>query len=311
MKHWYESLSAYQKGVTWIILSAFGFSLMNLMVRLAGDLPAMQKSFFRNSVAFLFAYLAVRRQRTKQKVERKFIPWLLLRSFIGTVAIVGNYYSLSQLNIADASLLNKLSPFFVLIFSRYFLGERLKFFQIASLGMAFVGLLLISQPGTSAVPFWPFFAGLMGGVLAGGAYTIVRYLTQNGVSGAMVVLYFSGLSSVFLFPFMIFQYQPMSWLQLFYLLMAASAACLAQFGITYAYHYAPAKEISIFDYSSVIFTALWGILFLGDFPVWTSLLAYGIIFGASYLSYRGNLRENANQQDSESDGRTALSGAKD
>ena len=37
----------YIKGMTMIILSAFFFACMNVSVRLAGDLPTMQKSFFR------------------------------------------------------------------------------------------------------------------------------------------------------------------------------------------------------------------------------------------------------------------------
>ncbi len=38
-----------------IILSAFFFACMNVSVRLAGDLPSVQKSFFRNLVAAVFA----------------------------------------------------------------------------------------------------------------------------------------------------------------------------------------------------------------------------------------------------------------
>ena len=35
-------------GIVYIIMSAFFFALMNVFVRLSGDLPSMQKSFFRN-----------------------------------------------------------------------------------------------------------------------------------------------------------------------------------------------------------------------------------------------------------------------
>ena len=40
-----------QKGILCITASSFFFALMNLFVRLSGDLPSMQKSFFRNFVA--------------------------------------------------------------------------------------------------------------------------------------------------------------------------------------------------------------------------------------------------------------------
>lgn len=43
------------KGIFYIVLSAFCFAVMNMFVRMAGDLPSIQKSFFRNLVAVVFA----------------------------------------------------------------------------------------------------------------------------------------------------------------------------------------------------------------------------------------------------------------
>ena len=45
-----------------IILSAFFFACMNVSVRLAGDLPSVQKSFFRNLVAAVFAAIILTRK---------------------------------------------------------------------------------------------------------------------------------------------------------------------------------------------------------------------------------------------------------
>ena len=43
------------KGIICIILAAVGFSLMTFFVRLSGDLPTMQKAFFRNAFAAVVA----------------------------------------------------------------------------------------------------------------------------------------------------------------------------------------------------------------------------------------------------------------
>ena len=51
------------KGIIYIIISAFCFALMNMFVHLAGDLPSVQKSFFRNLVAFFFAVIIMARKR--------------------------------------------------------------------------------------------------------------------------------------------------------------------------------------------------------------------------------------------------------
>ncbi len=39
------------KGIIYIIISAFCFAFMNMFVHMSGDLPSIQKSFFRNFVA--------------------------------------------------------------------------------------------------------------------------------------------------------------------------------------------------------------------------------------------------------------------
>ena len=80
---------------------------------------------------------------------------------------------------------------------------------------------------------------------------------------------------------------PLQWL---YLILAGVSASLGQFAITTAYKYAPAKEISVFDYTQVIFAALLGIIFLGEVPVVTSIIGYTIIIGIAILRWHRNLK---------------------
>ena len=100
------------KGIIAIILSAFGFALMNLFIPLAGDLPTIQKSFFRNLIAFLVAFAILLKSNKKEEVKElhdvKSIPWktLILRASLGTAGIFCNYYALDHLFISDASVLN-------------------------------------------------------------------------------------------------------------------------------------------------------------------------------------------------------------
>ena len=48
------TVSSKTRGIFYVIFAAFGFSGMSLFVKLAGDLPAMEKAFFRNFVALIF-----------------------------------------------------------------------------------------------------------------------------------------------------------------------------------------------------------------------------------------------------------------
>lgn len=110
-------MSQKNKGILLIICSAFCFALMNMMVRFAGDLPSIEKSFFRNFVAVFFAFIALKRSHTPIRVPKGALKPLLLRSIFGTMGILCNYYAIDHLMLADASILNKLSPFFAILFS--------------------------------------------------------------------------------------------------------------------------------------------------------------------------------------------------
>ena len=84
-------LSNKSKAIGFILLSAFGFALMSTFVRLAGDLPSMQKSFFRNLVAMFVAAAALRREGISWKWEKGNLPMLLMRAICGTLGVLCNY----------------------------------------------------------------------------------------------------------------------------------------------------------------------------------------------------------------------------
>ena len=112
-----KKLSNKNKAVLFIIISAFCFALMNLFVRLSGDLPSFQKSFFRNFVAMFFAALMMLKNRQSFRWKKGNLKYLFMRSLAGTVGIVCNFYAIDHIPLSDASILNKMSPFFVIIFS--------------------------------------------------------------------------------------------------------------------------------------------------------------------------------------------------
>ena len=109
-------LSKKSKAIGFILLSAFGFAMMSTFVRLAGDLPSIQKSFFRNVVAMVVAAVVLRREGVGVRWEKGNLPLLLLRSVCGTLGIFCNFYAIDHLVLADANILNKMSPFFAILF---------------------------------------------------------------------------------------------------------------------------------------------------------------------------------------------------
>lgn len=281
------------KGIICIILSAFCFALMSCCVRLAGDLPSIQKSFFRNLVAALFALILLMKDIRAGKdvsINRRQLPFLLLRSMFGTIGILCNFYAVDHLVLSDASMLNKMSPFFAILCSYFVLKETITPVQGGAVLFAFIGALFIIKPTLSNMDLFPSMIGLLGGLGAGTAYTMVRRLGQTGINKTVIVLFFSSFSCLVTLPFLIFDYHPMNGLQIAALIGSGLAAAGGQFSVTNAYCFAPAREISVYDYTQVIFSALLGFFLFGQVPDLLSLVGYVLICGTGIGMFLYNRR---------------------
>lgn len=276
--------NAGRKGILCILASAFCFSLMSLFIRLAGNVPTLQKCFFRNFVAMMIAIFTMLRARQPFRIGHGNFRYLLLRALGGTAGLVCNFYAVDHIPISDASILNKLSPFFAIIFSAVVLKEVANRFEWLAVCIAFCGAVLVVKPTFSAAVL-PALIGVAGGLGAGFAYTYVRKLGQRGENSMMIVLFFSAFSTLCILPYLLFHYTPMTMSQWFWLIMTGAAAAGGQIFITRAYSYAPAKEISVYDFSNVIFAALWGFLFLGQIPDLLSIAGYIIIIGTAVIKW--------------------------
>ncbi|MGN1031137.1 MAG: DMT family transporter [Butyricicoccaceae bacterium] len=279
-------MSKKSKGILFIILSAFCFALMNTFVKLSGDLPSMQKSFFRNLVAMLFAVIILLRSEEKFRFHHKNLPGLIIRATCGTIGILCNYYAVDHLMLSDASMLGKLAPFFAILCSYFILKEKITPVQGCAILAAFAGSLLIIKPGFSSLNnTFPALIAALGALGAGAAYTMVRKLSLNGERGPFIVFFFSTFSCLVCLPYLLFAFHPMTLQQLGYLLLAGLSAAGGQFSVTAAYANAPAREISVFDYSQIVFAALFGLILFGQFPDGLSLLGYLIICGVSIAMF--------------------------
>lgn len=282
------------KGIVLIVLSALCFALMSMFVRLAGDVPSVQKSFFRNAVAMVFAAVILLREHTRPRLTRASWGCLLLRAFFGTLGILCNFYAVDHLVLADASILNKMSPFFAILCSYFVLKEKISPARMAIVLGAFVGSLFVIKPSFQNTALIPAFVGLLGGLGAGIAYTMVRKLGQLGVKGPFIVFFFSAFSCLVTLPYLIFNYHPMTSTQLLYLLLAGLSATGGQFTITAAYIYAPAREISVYDYSQIIFSSMLGFFVFGQTPDVWSIIGYVVIVSMAVLMFLYNTRKSKN-----------------
>lgn len=277
-------LKGKKQSVICIILAAFFFSLMSTFVRLAGDLPTFQKAFFRNIVALISVsiYLIIKKESFLPKKEA-ILP-IMGRAFFGLVGLVLNFIAIDNLNIADAAILNKMSPFFAVIFTAIFLKEKIGKIDVLFLVLAFIGALFVVKPSFNFSSIYAYL-GLISGLSVGIAYTFLRVCGRRGEKGTKIVFWFSAFSSVVLLPLFIISYEKMTAMQFTYMCLAGVSAAMAQFFVTAAYTRAKAKEVSVFDYTQVIFTAVLGFLVLNQIPDVYSFIGYAIIVSVSVIKW--------------------------
>lgn len=160
-------------------------------------------------------------------------PLLITRSTLGLIGVLLNIYAIDHMVLSDADSLMKLNPFWTILLSIVFLHEKVRKYQITAMIIAILGMLLIVKPEFSSSMI-PSLAGLFSGIFAAAAYTCVRALSTREAPYT-IVFYFSLFSVIVLIPFTAYTYEPMSQMQILYLLGAGLAAAVGQIGVTLAY----------------------------------------------------------------------------
>ena len=282
------------KGIIAILISAIGFSFMSVFFRLSGDLPVFQKSLARNLVAMFIPLFFIFKYKQPMFGKLSSQPLLISRSTLGLIGVLLNIYALDHMVLSDADTLMKLNPFWTILLCFIFLHEKVRKYQISAMIVAILGMLLIVKPEFSS-SFIPALIGLLSGIFAASAYTCVRALSTREAPYT-IVFYFSLFSVIVLIPFSIVTFEPMSKLQVLYLFGAGLSAAVGQIGITLAYSFAAAKDISIFTYASIIFTAIFGFILFGETPDLLSTIGYVVIISASYYMFDKARGESNTQQ---------------
>ena len=278
-----------QKGIMLMLLSALCFAIMASFVKSLDDYPVTEKVFFRNFLSLLISiFIIVKNGHSFKGNNKKF---LLLRSTTGMLGIAFYFYAISNLPLADAVIMNNMSPFFVAILSFLILKEKITKSQIGALFIAIIGVTLITRP-TLDVTIIPALVGILSAFFAGCSYVAVRYL-RNTDSPDVIVFYFALLTSLCMLPFALSG----NWIlpvgmDLVKAIAIGIFATAAQYSLTYAYRFAEASQVSIYNYSSIIFSSIIGItIFSERLDTFTTVGAILIIVGG-YINYYSKKSEN-------------------
>lgn len=285
--------SRFPLGMRYMVGAALAFSVMSLLVKVAGQrLPAQEIVMARAVVTLLLSAWGIHRAGVPAWGTPGKRGLLMLRGTVGFLALSCFYHSLVHLPLADATVIQYTNPVWAGLLAVPFLGERLRRREVASVLVSMAGVALVMRPsflfghGVGLEPV-TVIIGLLGAMFSGVAYVTVRKLGATE-HPAVIVFYFS-LISVFaalptalpgaLWP------TPVEWLVL---LGVGVTTQIGQIAVTHGLRLERAGRATATAYLQIVFAALWGIVFFTELPDWGTFLGAALIIGSTLaLARRG------------------------
>jgi len=261
------------KGVLYMLLASFIFTLMKVFVKLVPHIPAVEIILFRSIISFVISLYFLKKQRLSVWGNNKLV--LLGRGVSGAIALMIYFSLLQQIPLATASTLQYLSPIFTTVIGIFLVGEKTRPIQFLFFALSFSGILVIQgfDPRISAIHL---FMGIFASLFMGLAYNFIRKLKTNE-HPLVIIFYFplvmlpiSAIWSSFIWV------QPSGW---DWLVLIAVGLCtqVAQFLMTKSYQQEELNKVSILSYISIIYALSFGYLIFDETYDWIIYGGMGLV----------------------------------
>ncbi len=273
-----------------MLAAAFFFSLMSVIVKIAGRrLPTAEIVFARSVVMLAISFVMVRRLGLPLWGNRKAL--LILRGVSGFGALFCFFYAITKLPLADITVIHFTNPAFTAVFAAIFLKESMRPLEVLGLLICLTGVILVAQPdfifgeNARSLDLFAVGVGITASVLSSIAYTTVRKLGESE-HHMVVIFYFPLISVGAVIPFMMggmLTPTPVEWLLL---LGVGIVTLIAQVFLTKGLYRERAGRAMSVSYVQVIFAAVWGILFFNESPNSIAVAGALLIFGGTLFVAR-------------------------
>jgi drug/metabolite transporter (DMT)-like permease len=195
------------------------------------------------------------------------IRLLVIRGCTGSAAFVCLVTAIRLLPVSTALVIFYSFPVFSALFSFLIYGERIGRYEIAcTLGVLIgVGILFDFQLAGGLLGQ---AVALLGGILAGLTVTLIRSLRENN-GPVIIYLYLCTMGTLVTLPKFalhpVWPATPLEWVMILGIIFSSATAQLL---MNQGFFYCRGWEGGVFMSSEVVFTAVVGIVFLGDPATW-------------------------------------------
>ena len=274
------------RGAMLLVVGELLLALMAAIIKhLSGELPSEIIVFCRNLLGLmilmpmLIGHGGIRGLRT-QRIGMHFI-----RAATGVAAMFCFFYTIAHIPLAEAVIVKMTAPFLLPLVAWLWLGDRINSITFYAILLGFVGVLFILRPATGH--FDPvMLVALAGAVLMSIAKVSIRRMADTEPPRRIV--FWFGVFSTLISAVPLIWVRPLPGIEhLPWLLAIGLLATLAQIAMTTAYSLASPGRIGLYNYTSVIWAALLGLVFWGEWIHWSTLVGTALIFMAGAWNLKG------------------------
>ena len=273
-----------QLGFLYMFLSVCAFSVMDLIVKWSDNYPLGQVIFFRGFFGLVLYYFVIPKERLKDFYYTKRPILHFSRCFFGLIALLSIFIALRNLPLATVVSITFAVPIFTTIFSILFLSEKVGFFRWLAVIVGFIGIIVITEPGLSALNIYYIFPFIF---VLGLSYVAISIRQLSSTEPVWLIsLYFSvaiTLAGLFTIPY--------GWLMpnLKDLILLSSIGFfggVANLWLSQSYKFAEVSLVTPLKYLALVFAIIFGYLIWDEIPTIKTLIGATLVIVSSIIIFR-------------------------
>lgn len=265
-------------------MGVFLIASMGAIAKFLSDfINPIEIAFYRNFGVFLaFIVFLTLTNSWRRVITTRRKSAHVIRGFFGTLGLICGFYSISLLPLTIAATIYYTAPLIVVILSGPMLREYIGIKRYLAVMLGFAGAVLVIQPGSQELVLIGLVFAFFDAFFSALVQIFLRDLGKTE-DNFVTVFYYMGIGAFMTFLLLPFVWSglqhPEQYLLLFGLIIAGG---LQQFSKTIGASLAPVIITSPINYSGILWSAIFSIIFWDIWPNW-SVITGAIIIVLSNL----------------------------
>lgn len=268
--------------------SVAAFGLMNALIKLAeaGGAKLGELLLFRQSFALIPVVIWIAMGPGLASIRTDRIGAHLSRTALGLVSMMFVFSTILLLPLAESTTLQFTLPIFATILGALILREPTSIHRWSAVAVGFIGVLIVTRPGTGHMASIGILTGLAGALMSAGVSILLRQISKTEPAPT-IVFWFSALSvppTAIAFALTATAHPWQTWA---FMIGVGLLGGVAQMLMTGALASAPVSVVVPMDYTGLIWAALLGWVLFGNVPSWSTWVGAPVIIASGlYIVWR-------------------------